>query len=252
VPRLVDECPEKSGSRTDEKCNEIPGGMAMKVSRERKNLRALSGVLFVAFFISGLVLGGVLAFMPLPMPDAPVAEAARYFKNNRTTVLAGSSLQALSAVSLFVFAACVAAFVRRAAGKSGALPRLVLGGGVLAAAFLLLSAFLSVALVPVAAGGSLGLVGTLRELNFLAGGPDHIPLLGLFVGVASIAALRAKALPRWTYWIGISAATLSLLSLTSLLWFPATLLLPLGRLLTFVWSVAVSLVLVRNDLSTGE
>ncbi len=103
------------------------------------------------------------------------------------------------------------------------------GSGTLAAVFLLLSVCLSIGLVPVAAGGNLGLVDTLRELGFLAGGPVHIPLLGLFTGVASIAALRGEALPRWISWIGISAATLSLLSLTSLLWFPATFLLPLGQ-----------------------
>ena len=224
----------------------------MKASRERKNLRALSGVLFAAFFIASLVLGGVLASTSLPMPGAPAAEVARYYNDSRIAVLIASSLQAVSSVSLIVFVALVAAFVRRPTGERGVLPQMVLGGGLLAAAFLLLSVCLSVALVPVAAGGNLGLIDTLRELNFLAGGPVHIPLLGLFVGAASIAVLRAKALPRWISWIGISAATLSLLSLTSLLWFPATLLLPLGRLLAFVWSVAVSLVLVRNDLSTGE
>ena len=223
----------------------------MKVSRERKNLRALSGILFAAFFIASLVLGGMLASTSLPMPGAPAAEVARYYNDSRMAVLIASSLQALSAVSLIIFAVCAAAFVRRPTGESGVLPHIALGGGVSAAAFLLLSAGLSVALVPVAAGGNLGFIDTLRELNFLAGGPVHIPLLGLFVGAASIAALRAKALPRWISWIGISAATLSLLSLTSLLWFPATVLLPLGRLLAFVWSVAVSLVLVRNDLSTG-
>ncbi len=224
----------------------------MKVSRERKNLRALSGVLFAAFFIASLVLGGVLASTSLPMPGAPAAEVARYYNDSRTAVLVVGSLQALSAVSLIVFATCVAAFMRRPAGETGVLPHMALGGGNLAAAFLLLSVCLSVALIPVAAGGNLGLVDTLRELNFLAGGPVHIPLLGLFVGAAAIAGLRGKALPRWISWIGILAATLSLLSLTSLLWFPATMLLPLGRLLAFVWSVAVSLVLVRNELSTGE
>ena len=225
----------------------------MKVSRKRKNLRALSGALFAAFFIAGLVLGGVLASTSLPMPGAPEeVELARYYNDSRTAVLVASTLQSLSAVSLIVFASCVAAFVRRSTGETGVLPHMALGGGILAATFLLLSAGLSVALVPVAAGGNLGLIDTLRELNFLAGGPVHIPLLGLFVGAASIAAMRAKALPRGISWIGISAATVSLLSLSSLLWFPATLLLPLGRLLAFVWSVAVSLVLVRNDLSIGE
>ena len=194
----------------------------------------------------------MLASTSLPMPGAPAAEVARYYNDSRMAVLIASSLQVLSAVSLIVFATCVAAFVRRPTGKPGMVSHIALAGGLLAATFLLLSVCLSVALVPVAAGGNLGLIDTLRELNFLTGGPVHVPLLGLFVGAASIAALRVKALPRWIYWIGISAATLSLLSLTSLLWFPATLLLPLGRLLVFVWTVAVSLVLVRNELSSGE
>jgi hypothetical protein len=74
----------------------------------------------------------------------------------------------------------------------------------------------------------------------------------LFVGAASIAALGAEALPRWVLWLEIAAAALSMLSLASLVLFPALVLIPLGRLLAFVWSVAVSLVLARNNLSTGE
>ena len=217
----------------------------MTVLKRHGNLGALSGVLFVAFFVASLVLGGVLASSPLPMPDAPAAEVARYYSHNRTAVLVSSSLQAFSAVSLFVFAPCVAAFVRRAGGTS-ALPGLTLGGGVLAAAFLLLSVLLSWVLALVAAGGDFTLVGTLRNLNFLAGGVAHVASLAPFAGAASIAALRIKALPRWISWVGILAATLSLLSLASLIWFPATFFIPLGRLLSFVWSVAVSIVMVRS------
>ena len=128
----------------------------MKVSRKRKNLRALSGALFAAFFIAGLVLGGVLASTSLPMPGAPELEVTRYYNDSRTAVLVASTLQALSAVSLIVFASCVAAFVRPSTGETGVLPHMALGGGILAATFLLLSAGLSVALVPVAAGGNLG------------------------------------------------------------------------------------------------
>jgi uncharacterized protein involved in cysteine biosynthesis len=86
----------------------------------------------------------------------------------------------------------------------------------------------------------------LHDLSFLAGGPAHVPLLGLFVGLASIATLRAKALPRWIPWLGIVAAVLSILSLASLVFFPASVLIPLGRLLAFVWSVAVGILLVRS------
>jgi len=53
-------------------------------------------------------------------------------------------------------------------------------------------------------------------------------------------------LPRWIPWLGIVAAVLSILSLTSLVFFPASVLILLGRLLAFVWSVAVGILLVRS------
>src|SRR3712207_6281869 len=104
----------------------------MRVSRERKKLQALSGVLFVGFFIASLLLGGVLASTSLPMPGAPAAEVARYYNDGRTAVLVASTLQALSAVSLIVFVTCVAAFVRRPTGETGALLHIALGGGIFA------------------------------------------------------------------------------------------------------------------------
>jgi hypothetical protein len=224
---------------------------AVTVEAGRGRLLASSGLLFVAFFIASLVLGGVLASSPLPMPDAPAAQTARYYDDSRTAILVGGLLQALSAVSLLVFTLCVAAVVRRGAGDRGALSRLALGGGALAAVFLLLSVVFSAVLALVAAGENLALVDALRDLNFLAGGADHVSMLGIFVGTSSVAASRAKALPRWISWLGFLAATLSLLSLASLVWFPATVLLPLGRLLSFAWSIAMSVVLIRGGGRIG-
>ena len=81
---------------------------------------ALSGVFFAAFFITSLVLGSMLATAPLPLPDAPDANVVRFYEGNRVAALASSSLQALSAVSLFVFAACVTVFVRATTSRNGA------------------------------------------------------------------------------------------------------------------------------------
>jgi hypothetical protein len=215
----------------------------MTISKSQGNLWALGGVLFAAFFIIGGVLSGVLAPTPLPLPDAPATDVVRYYEASRAAALASGSLQVLSAVSLFVFVPCVVGLVRRARSEASSLPGLTLAGGVLAAALLLVSALLSLVLVPVVAGSNLALVGALRYLTFLTGGTLHVASLGLFVGAASIAALRAKTLPRWIQWLGIVAAALSLLSLASLVLFPASILIPLGRLLAFVWSIAVGIVL---------
>jgi hypothetical protein len=91
-------------------------------------------------------------------------------------------------------------------------------------------------------GSSLGFVDTLRQASF-TGGTLHGASLGLFVGATSIAARREKALPRWISWPGIVQATLAILSLASLVFFPAALLILLGRVLGFVWCIAVGLML---------
>lgn len=213
------------------------------VNREnrRQRLLALGGLPFVAYFIVGLVLVGVLADSPFPMPDAPAARTADYYEGNATVLAVGGVLQGLSAVALLVFVRYVAAFARRVAGKGDALPRMVAGFGVLAAGFLLASALFSGTLVLVAPDGNQSLVGALRDLNFLSGGVAHVVSLGLFVGAASVAA--EGDFPRWTRRLGIVAAGASVLALASLAWFPATFLIPLGRLLCFAWCVAAGLVL---------
>jgi hypothetical protein len=45
-------------------------------------------LLFVAFFIASLVLGGMLATSRPPMPDAPAAQTARYYDDGGRSVLA--------------------------------------------------------------------------------------------------------------------------------------------------------------------
>jgi hypothetical protein len=50
----------------------------VSTSKRQGNLLALSGVFFAAFFIASLVLGGVLASAPLPLPDAPAADVVRF------------------------------------------------------------------------------------------------------------------------------------------------------------------------------
>jgi hypothetical protein len=212
-------------------------------SSKRRSLWALGGVLFAAFFIGGDFLRGALANGALPLPGAPVGEVVRYFTESRSAALAASSAQVLSALSLLVFVAPVATLVRRVAGDRGALPGLASGGGILSAGFLLVSALLALALALTVSGLSLGLVDALRGANFLTGGTLHVASLGLFVGATSVAARRAKALPSWVCWLGIVQATLAVLSLASLLFFPAALLILLGRMLGFVWCIAVGIVL---------
>jgi hypothetical protein len=102
------------------------GVRAMTAAGSRGNPWALSGVFFVAFFIAGLVLSGVLAPAPYPLPGTSSAEIVRYFTEGRTAVVTLGFLQGLSAVALFAFPA----FVRRTVPGTRTLPGLTLGGGI--------------------------------------------------------------------------------------------------------------------------
>ena len=202
---------------------------------------ALSGVLFPAFFLVGEAVAGQLATAPLPMPDAPVADVVAYYGGSRTAALALGGAHALAAAALLVFAACVVRFLRRTLADGDALAGLARAGGVLAALSLLASALLTLALTLTAAGSDLALVGTLRSLNFLSGGTLHVASLGAFVGAASLAARPAGALPGWIVWLGLVQAVLAVLSLASLVVFYAALFVLLGRVLGFVWCIAVGI-----------
>ncbi|MGH3087788.1 MAG: hypothetical protein ACRDSJ_10795 [Rubrobacteraceae bacterium] len=215
----------------------------MRTDTTNRNLWALGGVLFAAFFIASDILRGALTSDPLPLPGAPTAEVARYFANSQAAVLAVGSAHILSALSLLAFVSPVATFALRTAGDRGALPALTSVGGILASLFLLASALLGVALALTASGMDLGFVEILRQANFLTGGTLHVASLGVFVGAASISASRAKALPRWIVWTGFVASTLAILSLASLVFFPAALLILLGRMLGFVWCISAGIAL---------
>lgn len=226
----------------------------MTTSRRQGNPWALGGVLFAVFFILGDVLRGMLTSNALPLPGAPASEVARYFADSQTAAIAVVLCQLLSALSLFVFVNPVATLVRRVTGDRGALPRLASGGGVLSAALLLACAILGFVLIPVAVGGNLALVDILRQANFLTGGTLHVASLGLFVGATSVAARGAKALPSWVCWLGMVQATLAILSLASLLFFPAALLILLGRMLGFLWCIVAGIVLAlggRHGTAAG-
>lgn len=225
----------------------------MKASKRQGSLWALSGVSFVALFFGWSFFSGLLAPEPYPPPFASSAEIERYFTDGQAAVRLSGFFQVLAAVSLLGFAAYVSAFVRRIVGEASALPGLALGGGVLSAAFLALSGSLLWVLARPATGEVLALVRVLHDLAFLAGGPVHVSLLGLLVGAGSIAALRAKALPLWISGVGIAAATLALLSVSSMFWFSAGVFVLFGRLLSLAWIVGFVLVLgQRREPDAGS
>jgi hypothetical protein len=94
--------------------------------------------------------------------------------------------------------------------------------------------------------GDLALCRALMDLVFVTGAAPAIGTLGLVLWQVSRTALTSRALPAWVGWTGLVLAVASVLSLLSLVAEPATLLIPVGRYLGFVWFLAVSLILWRR------
>lgn len=192
------------------------------------DLGALTGLVCAVAFIGGLVLIGLLVPESAPpnLPSSAPVDVQRYFLENADAARAQALIQTVAAALLATFAASMAGLVGRTEPRPSGLAAVTVGGGMLAAAFLALSALLAATLGAEQITDSPATVSALRQLSFFVGGAGHTAWLGLFVGAASVAMRRAAMLPRWLTTAGLVSATLSLLSLVVE---PAALLIPLGR-----------------------
>lgn len=204
-----------------------------------KNLWAITGVLFVALFMAGDFLRGVFTDNPLPMPNAPASKYASYAAESWLAVIVVGVCQVLSGLALYFFVTSVISSVVSASSEKRESINVGTNASVLSALLLILCGLLGFALVLAAQADNLGLVGTLRQLNFLSGGTFHVAALGIFIGVTSATTRKTFTLPHWIVWLGLVQAVLAVASLASLVFFPAALLILAGRMLGFVWCLTV-------------
>lgn len=215
-----------------------------------RKLWAWSGLLFVALFGIGFLLSVVLSSEPYPSPfGSPygfATEIESYFTNNQAQVHWMSFFYSLAALMLLTFAAGITTIVRETDPASVMLSTLALSGGNLSSVFILFSALSLWVLARPTTVENPVLLRTMHDLTYLTGGPAHVLAFAPFIGASSLVFWNKPVFPRWLNWMGIAAAVLSLVSVIAMLWVPATLLLPLGRVLTFGWIFFISLALLRG------
>ena len=207
-------------------------------TRRRPGAPLVGALVFLVSFLAVTVVGAVLQTGAMPLPDAPVDRQVTFLVANTTASTVTGVLQALSALGLAVV---VAGPVTRV-GSGLATRRRPVATGVAAVAALLVSAALSVVLGVIAPTAASDVVATVRTVSFLTGGVVHVVVLGLFVAVVS----RRAGWTRPVAVLGVVAAAVAVLSLVSTVWFPASVLLPIGRLLCMAWAVAAGVSLLRG------
>lgn len=209
---------------------------------------AIVAAVFAGLFVAGLVVSSVLGGGSFPSPFGDPAMIQAYFAEVREAVLAGAVFQFAAAVPLVIFAAAVHTRLHqlgvRAAGAT-----IALAGGLLAAAFAMMSALFQWALSRPATTGEPAVVRGLHDLAFLAGGPAHVVALGLLFAGIAVPALILGLLPRWLAIVGLVLAVAAELSTFVLLSPAFGVLLPLARFGGMVWLIAVGVLLPATRTS---
>lgn len=209
---------------------------------------AASGAFAVALFACGLLFGDLLATTNFPALNATPSELREYFLRNVSEVRALSFFHLLAAAALAAFASYLFGRLRADSLRVAAL---AMSGGIIAAAFLAMSALCYRVLAEHSVASDPALAHALVVLGYLAGGPAIGVPLALTAGAFAAAIRRERTLPGWLWWLSIVAVVLGLASATTMLG-PTDNgslvygVLLLAALLLFAWLVASSLVLVRR------
>jgi hypothetical protein len=205
-------------------------------------------IVFTALFVASLVVSTVLAGGDVfPSPFDGGDEATAYFTGNPDALKFSAVLQFGSSIPLAIFAASVTARLNRLGIRApGA--TIAHTGGVLAAAFLILSALTTWLLSRPGIVADTALTEALRTFAFLTGGTAHVVALGLLLAGIAVPALLARLFSPALAWIGLVLAAIAELSTITLVSTDLAFLLPIARFGGLIWLIAAAFNLPRRRL----
>lgn len=204
--------------------------------------------------LASLVVGGVLMTASMPEPKEGMAgpPLRRFYEDNLAATEVAVLLGAVSVVAMIL----AVAFVRRLlidVAADGHLVDIVTIAGTLTVVWLWLSTATG-AIVPLMADDrgrfpsytdqALADVDLFSRLSE-AWGDIGMGSVGLYIGAASLAAIRSGAFPRWIGGVGLVIAAAALISLVGAVWTPApvTVLFFVGLFGFVLWNLAVGVAL---------
>ena len=199
-------------------------------------------LLLTLIYLAFLVLGASQVSASFHIPLDSASEAVAFVAARGGSIRWGSFFELASAMPLCVFIATTTSRLRflgvRAAGES-----IAFVGGIIATMMLMLSALSTWSLTRPGVAGTAGAVHALQALGFIGGGPGFVVPLGLFLAGVSLTAGISRFVPRWVMWLGIVTAVACELASFTLVNFTAGYFIPVGRFISILWMIAVSLTL---------
>ena len=200
-------------------------------------LAAVAGVMFVVLAGAGAALGDPYDPATDPDPTQPADALAAALVRNRDQARLGAYLVLIGVFFLFWFTAYLHGRLREAEGKQGWLASVTLGGGLVAAAVFLLGASMGFASSELSSYGADAQVAkTFFVWGWNAANIAAPPMIAL-VAATTVLALRLGLFPRWFRWFGVAWTALLAVALLANM-------AGLGTMLSLVWVLAASLVLL--------
>lgn len=198
-----------------------------------------------ALFVAGVLVPVALTGGGYPSLFAEPETIRAYFQDNSGAVRIGAFLHFGSAVPLAIYTATAWARLQHLGIRNpGATIALV--GGVLAAAFLSLSAMVSATLTRAEVLAEPALIPVLQYLSFVTGGPGSVVPFGLLLAGIAVPGLIVGLLPRWLAIAGLVLAAIAELSTLVLLFDGAAYLVPVARFGGLAWLIVAGVRLPKH------
>jgi hypothetical protein len=206
-------------------------------------------VVFVALFLASIAANFVMTnFAPYPVPYNPIDQLRNYYTRFPNALRVVSFLQLSASIPLGLFAVVMVSrllFHRiRVAGV-----HIALFGGIGASLFMGISAIAMWILSQPAVAADTGAMRVASLLAFATGAFGHTATLGLLLAGVSVPSLGFKLMPRWICWFGLIVAGIAELSLISMLFPAASLLLPLARFSALIWLIAAGFSMPKKRIA---
>lgn len=163
-----------------------------------ERIAPLTGVAFLVLLVIGTVLINNYEFLP------PGDEIKAFYEDNSTSIRIGAWVVFLGAAALTWFAGSLRVALRKAEGGSGRLSAVSFGGGVAAAATMLVG--MGATLTAAARGGSDAGIGVetatgLFDLSAVLIGSVAPIALAVMLGAAAVVSFRTGAFASWFTWV---------------------------------------------------
>jgi hypothetical protein len=180
---------------------------------------ALGGILYVVLF----VIGSILLFDGAPDSDASPAKVIAYYSDSghRDKISIGWLVAGLGVFFFLWFLAALRRTVRRQEGEDGYLTALTTIGGAVYAALALAALAVNMGIRTMSDDTYRdqvfpGLIHAANDAGYILHATGGAGAAAMIIG-ASLAAMRARAVPAWAGWLGILAG---ILALGSIAFFP--------------------------------